>query len=195
MARRQHEKSIQTKNELMCSAMKIFGQKGFEAATIAEITEDAGYAKGNFYRYWKSKDDIFLDIMETRLKEYRAARQQGLERAKTVQEAMNVLIDFLETIIDDQKWSKIFLEFTIHASSDSDLKKKLNKSNYRLSTELFAQILYPFTQDFASCQKLGALVTALFEGFLIQMALETNVLSKQDIRKAMLTLSRQMLPG
>ncbi|MFP4393547.1 MAG: TetR/AcrR family transcriptional regulator [Desulfohalobiaceae bacterium] len=193
MAWKQQEKSRQTKNELMESAVQVFGRKGFAASTIAEITENAGYAKGNFYRYWKSKDDIFLEIMEKRLQEYRASRQQGLQSAGSAQEALDVLIDFLETIIDDQNWSKVFLEFTTYAFNKQDLKQKMNKSNYRLSSDLFSELLAPFSANSQESKKLGALVTALFDGYLIQMALETRVLNKQDLRFAIQTLAKQMI--
>ncbi|MFW6178654.1 MAG: TetR/AcrR family transcriptional regulator [Desulfohalobiaceae bacterium] len=195
MAWKQKEKSRQTKNELMQSAVQVFGRKGFAASTISEITENAGYAKGNFYRYWKSKDDIFLDIMEKRLREYRASRQHGLQSAGSVQEALDVLIDFLESIIDDQNWSKVFLEFTTHAFSRQELKQKMNNSNYRLSSDLFSELLTPFTANTQECKKLGALVTALFDGYLIQMALGTRVLSKQDLRFAIQTLAKEMIYG
>ena len=54
MANRQKEKSLETKAELRKSAITLFGQQGFIATTIADITRNAGYAKGNFYRYWKN---------------------------------------------------------------------------------------------------------------------------------------------
>jgi AcrR family transcriptional regulator len=191
MARRQQEKAQQTKEELMQSAVRIFERKGFGAATIAEITDHAGYAKGSFYRCWKSKDEIFLDIMEARLRAYRTLRQQKLDRARNLDQMLNVLVDFLETIIDDENWSRVFLEFTIHAFGNKEVREKLNRSSYRLSTDLFSQILAPFIQDSAEAQKLGAFVIALFEGFLIQQFLESNVLSKQDLRQAILFLGQK----
>ncbi|WP_084287804.1 TetR/AcrR family transcriptional regulator [Desulfovermiculus halophilus] len=191
MARRQKEKAQQTKEELMQSAARIFERKGFGAATIAEITDHAGYAKGSFYRCWKSKDEIFLDIMEARLREYRTLRQQKMDRAQNLDQMLNVLVDFLETIIDDENWSRVFLEFTIHAFGNKEVREKLNRSSYRLSTDLFSQILAPFIHDSAEAQKLGAFVIALFEGFLIQQFLESNVLSKQDLRQAILFLGHK----
>ena len=193
MARKQQEKSQQTKDELMESAVQIIGTKGFSATTISEITDNAGYAKGNFYRYWSSKDDIFLNIMERRLREYRASRKEGLAKAKNVDDVMQVVVDFLETIIDDENWSRVFLEFTIHAFGNQELKSKLNRSSYRLSTDLFAQMFAPFTDDVQGMHKLGALVTALFEGFLIQQALETRVLTKADLRWAFLILANHCM--
>ncbi|MBZ4647922.1 MAG: transcriptional regulator, TetR family [Desulfomicrobiaceae bacterium] len=51
MARRQQEKSAQTQQELLEAAERLFVEKGYLATTVQEITEAAGYAKGNFYRY------------------------------------------------------------------------------------------------------------------------------------------------
>ncbi len=48
MARKQQEKSLQTKKELMEAANELFGKKGFVETTVSEITKYAGYAKGSF---------------------------------------------------------------------------------------------------------------------------------------------------
>ncbi len=189
MARKQKEKSKQTENELLLSAKELFGEKGYVATTINEITKNAGYAKGNFYRYWDSKDEIFLSIMEDRLKKYRFKRDESLSNATSLEEVLNGIHDFLETIIDDRNWSKIFLEFTIHASYDEKIKAKLNKSIYRLSNEVFAEIVTDFVDTDFPPEKLGALNTALFEGFLIHNILGTNVLEKEDFRKAAITMA------
>ncbi len=193
MGNKHREKSFHTKKELMTSAIRLFGEKGFVATTVQEIAYNAGYAKGNFYRYWRSKDDIFLEIMENRLKEYRDKRKEGLEKARNIQDIINVIVDFLETIIDDKNWSKVFLEFTIYGFGKEELKKKLNKSNYRLSSDLFAEILRPFYEDTNTTKKLGSLLIALFEGFLIQQSLDNKLIDKKDLRKAILILSRYFL--
>ena len=189
MARRQQEKSQQTREELMASAVTLFGRKGFVNTSIAEITKGAGYAKGNFYRYWKSKDDLFLAIMKERMGAYRRARQGALARADSLETVLNVLLDFLETIIDDENWSKIFLEFTIHASRSDGLREELNSGEHRLSPDLFAELIGPHKTSSFSPKKLGGLTTALFEGYLIQSILGMGVLDRQDLRKAILMLA------
>lgn len=194
MPGKQQEKSRQTKQELMQAAFSLFEQKGFYSTSISEITGQAGYAKGNFYRHWASKNDLFLDIMAARLKHYRSKRDPELQKAGDIEEVAEIIISFLENMIDDKTWYKVFLEFTVHSFDDDRIKKALNDSRYRLSSSLFARLFSPFVADYASTQKLGAQVTALFEGFLIHQALESNVLSKEDLRKAILTLARSYLP-
>lgn len=180
---------METHDELRASAVYFFGEKGFNTTTISEITEHAGYAKGNFYRYWKSKDDLFLNIMEEKYRLYRAGRVESLSQASSMDEVIGVIIDFLEQILDDGKWARVFLEFTIHAAGNEEIRGELNKSFYRLSSDLFADIVAPHRQHpVYPSKKLGGIVTALFEGFLIQSLLGGGSIDKEDLRQAIRTL-------
>jgi TetR/AcrR family transcriptional regulator len=48
-----------TKQAIFNSAIKIFSLKGYNAATMEEISVMAGVAKGTLYYHFKSKEDIF----------------------------------------------------------------------------------------------------------------------------------------
>lgn len=175
--------------ELMASAIELFGTKGFASTAVAEITEHAGYAKGSFYRHWNSKDELFLQIVEQKFKQYRATRHDRVQQATDLREAMGIIWDFLETIVADRNWSAIFLEFTIHAATNESLRRLLNQSDYRLSDRVFADLVRDHvTSDFPP-EKIGALNTALFEGFLIHRALGTETLSLAEVREAAIDLA------
>ncbi|GAB1409483.1 hypothetical protein MASR1M90_06370 [Desulfovibrionales bacterium] len=189
MARKQQEKSLQTQRELLESAEKLFAAKGFVATTIAEITTDAGYAKGNFYRYWDSKDDIMLEIIAHKMQSYRQMRDTALSNASSLVDVMDHILTFLETMIDDRNWSAVFLEFTIHASRDPELRARLNQSIYRLSNDIFEDIVAPHITSTYPARKIGALNTALFEGFLVHSLLETNTIDRADFRRAAMKLA------
>ncbi len=188
-ARKQREKSLQTRDELMAAAVELFGSRGFDATSVADITSRAGYAKGSFYRHWQSKDDLFLAIVEGKLASYRAQRDARMNEADDLSGAMGIIWDFLETIIDDRDWSRIFLEFTIHAARHEHLRERLNNGAYRLSNSLFAELVRDHVQTGHPPEKIGALNTALFEGFLIHSALGTGVLNKKEVREAALVLA------
>jgi AcrR family transcriptional regulator len=189
MAKKQQEKSKQTERELMAAATELFGSKGFFATTVAEITKKAGYAKGSFYRHFDGKDDLVLRIIEEKLKQYRNERQVRINGARSLEDVIEVIWDFLDLIMEDRNWSRVFLEFAIHASRDEELKAKLNEDRYRLSNKVFAELLAGHARTGYPLEKVGALNTALFEGFLIHSILDTGVLSKEDVREAALTLA------
>jgi AcrR family transcriptional regulator len=189
VARKQQEKSLQTQRELLDSAEKLFAAKGFVATTVAEITSEAGYAKGNFYRHWQSKDEIMLAIIAIKMQSYRAMRDAALQDAQSLKEVMDRILDFLETMIDDRNWSSVFLEFTIHASRNEELRAQLNQSLYRLSNEIFEDIVAPYVTSGYPARKIGALNTALFEGFLIHSLLGTGTIEREDFRRAAMKLA------
>lgn len=189
MATKQREKARQTEDELMAAATGLFGGKGFFATTVAEITRKAGYAKGSFYRHFQSKDEILLRIVERKLRDYRAERDKRVAEAGGLEEVIEVIWDFLDMIMEDKNWSRVFLEFTIHASRSEKLKAELNKSKYRLSSEVFADLTRKHVETDYPPEKIGALNTALFEGFLIHSILDTGELSREDVKEAALTLA------
>jgi AcrR family transcriptional regulator len=190
MATKQQEKSLQTRQELMAAAVELFGAHGYDATTVADITRRAGYAKGSFYRHWQSKDELFLDIARARLAAYRAQRDARMDQARDLEQAVHLIWDFLETILADRDWSRLFLEFTVHVSRDEALCAKLNNGAYRLSNSLFAELVRDHVRTDFPPEKLGALNTALFEGLLIHRALGTGTLDTRDVREAALVLIR-----
>ncbi|BCS88259.1 TetR/AcrR family transcriptional regulator [Pseudodesulfovibrio sediminis] len=189
MAKKQQEKSQQTMNELMASAIELFGSKGFSSTSVAEITDNAGYAKGSFYRHWNSKDELFLQIVEQKFKQYRATRHDRIREAENLEQAMHIIWDFLETIVSDKDWSAIFLEFTVYSATNESLRKILNQSDYRLSNKVFADLVRDHLETDFPPEKIGALNTALFEGYLIHSALGTQVLSFTDVRKTAVAMA------
>ncbi|BDQ33624.1 TetR/AcrR family transcriptional regulator [Pseudodesulfovibrio portus] len=189
MATKQQEKSQQTMQELMGAAISLFGSKGFASTSVAEITDKAGYAKGSFYRHWNSKDELFLQIIEQKFKRYRATRHDKIREAHDLDEAMNIIWDFLETILGDKDWSSIFLEFTVYSATSEPLRKLMNKSDYRLSNRVFADLVREHVETDFPPEKIGALNTAMFEGYLIHRALGTQVLDLADVRRAAIDMA------
>jgi AcrR family transcriptional regulator len=52
-----------TFNKLLKAAEEIIGEKGYHDTSISAITEQAGVAMGTFYLYFRSKKDIFRELI------------------------------------------------------------------------------------------------------------------------------------
>jgi len=57
-------KKHKIKNKLLKSAKEEFLKSGFEKASIRAIVKNADTTIGNFYNYFKSKEDIFIALAE-----------------------------------------------------------------------------------------------------------------------------------
>jgi AcrR family transcriptional regulator len=66
LTREKKDPETRTK-ELLLAAEHVFSQTGYDNSTVEAITKEAGVAKGTFYLYFESKDDLL-----TQLASYRA---------------------------------------------------------------------------------------------------------------------------
>jgi AcrR family transcriptional regulator len=50
----------QTRDVLIAAATEVFGQRGFEGASLEEIAETAGFTRGAIYKHFASKEELFF---------------------------------------------------------------------------------------------------------------------------------------
>src|SRR5689334_17301478 len=54
------------RTRILRAARKVFGKRGFHAATIEEIADEAGLSNGAIYYNFASKGDLFFALLEQR---------------------------------------------------------------------------------------------------------------------------------
>lgn len=57
-------------NEILDAAVELFILYGFDKTTVAEIAKDAGISKGAIYLHFKSKDELFENLLFRETKRY-----------------------------------------------------------------------------------------------------------------------------
>src|SRR2546421_532039 len=62
---------------LLAAARRVFLARGYYAATLEQIADEAGFSKGVVYSRFASKADMFLALLEDRIAE-RAAQNADL---------------------------------------------------------------------------------------------------------------------
>ena len=83
------KKGERRKNELVQIAYKKFLEKGYEQTSVDEIIEAAQIAKGTFYYYFQSKEQMLEEVVEMML-------EKGAERAA---EVLNSTLSIPEKIV------------------------------------------------------------------------------------------------
>ncbi len=71
------KRGIERRAKILAAAEQVIGEKGFAAASIADITRAAETALGTFYIYFSSKEELFRELVEDM---GRATRTQTTER-------------------------------------------------------------------------------------------------------------------
>lgn len=131
---RTKEKEVRTA-EIEQAARKVFLSRGFQAATIQEIAEQAGIAKGTVYLYYKSKDDLYtallLPSLEFLNEKFNAllAEVEG-EKFQSGEELVDALGDmFVELQARDPEMVLIYQGFqvgTFITSVSKETRERLN---------------------------------------------------------------------
>ena len=79
-----------TRRKLVDAAETVFGQKGYEQASIADITREADVALGTFYVYFPDKKALFIEVVDNlgeRLRRELSRAVEGLDDRLAVEEA------------------------------------------------------------------------------------------------------------
>jgi len=56
------EKKIATRRRILDAAVRLFSEQGYENTTVEQITKMAGVAKGTFFNYFQSKEELMCDL-------------------------------------------------------------------------------------------------------------------------------------
>ena len=76
-----------TRDRILDSALKVFGEVGYHDASIVRITEGAGVAMGTFYLYFEGKLQVFNELVEDLNRRMRHRMTQAIAAAPNRLEA------------------------------------------------------------------------------------------------------------
>lgn len=114
------QRSEETRAKIIESAIKLFSTRGFNAASVEDICKEAGISKGAFYHHFKSKQELFLALLDGWLQTIDNAIEASKD--KTVPETFMQMIEAFPYIFESAgEGLPIFLEFWLQASRDEKI--------------------------------------------------------------------------
>ena len=105
--------SAYRRDQILTAAHGVFASRGFRQATVGDIADAAGIAKGTLYLYFKSKDDIYWAAMNRGLDGLQALTTAALERVTHPREKLRAFIETKVRFFDADRdfFSIYFAEF------------------------------------------------------------------------------------
>jgi len=80
------------RDALLKAAVRVFGECGFESATMERIAQEADVAKGTTYLYYRSKQSIYDAALGHGLAELDARTEAAMKQAPALREAITAFI-------------------------------------------------------------------------------------------------------
>jgi AcrR family transcriptional regulator len=176
------EKQAHTRSCLMKSAAKVFARRGLQQASIDEVAGEAGYTKGAFYANFKSKEELFLAMLDERF----AERLEQIELAAASDADLDSQVrqasaDFTEYISADPEWQRLFFEFSAYAARNEDFRQEL-VTRYRALRERIAEV-YARAAEQAGVEppipvdQVAVMTFAMANGIALEKLLEPETVS------------------
>lgn len=188
MNRKQQQTEV-TKARLMEAAFAIFSHRGYVSASIEEIAAATGTSKANIYYHFKSKEGLFLALLERYDAEWLAVWEEQRARYRSVAELFHGMIEVslpqgfhhplnraTYEFLDDG-WTKSeegrrmiagmtekkrrFLEAVLREGLDSGELKPLNLTHLVLTMESLFRGLGETTRDMELAQAMELYRAAL----------------------------------
>jgi len=109
---------------LLDAARRVFLERGYYAATLDQIADEAGFSKGAVYSRFASKADMFLALLEDRISE-RAGQNTQLAGELAGTGNFSALLELAEQAERDAPgWRLLVTEFRVHAARDPELNRR-----------------------------------------------------------------------
>ena len=107
---KRQQQAAATQEQLLAAARDVFGERGYQAATVGAITARANTAHGTFYLYFRNKQDAYAAVMASVTDElYREAelRSPALDARSALEASIR---GFLEVFVEHRRLWRSLLE-------------------------------------------------------------------------------------
>ena len=184
---------------LLAAARRVFLERGYYAATLDQIADEAGFSKGAVYSRFASKADMFLALLEDRIAE-RAAENARLAGELAGTGNFAALLDLAERAERGAPgWRLLVTEFRLHAARDPELNRRYAALHARTVdgvARMFAEISKENAESLPFPPRLMAeLWLAIETGRALEQMTDPDALSGPALHRLADWLAGQPMPN
>ena len=124
-------RKIQRKEQILDAALHVIVQNGYHQSRMDDIVSTSGLSKGAIYWYYKSKKDVYLDLVNHWVVRYSNSLIKLTQKNISSSEQLKILFEtFFHQFEKDPIVFKALLEFWSLAGRDTEFNIKLEKVTY-----------------------------------------------------------------
>ncbi len=177
------------KEQILAEAVKQFAHKGLFATKIKDIAEAAGIAQGLIYHYFKSKEDIYVEIIKDALDKLNEAvymlQEIQLRPHEKIKTAIEELLKTIESSDNFIQTCRLIAQAT-NSTAIPDKTKELITEKQDLPYQEIAKIMAAGQQEGtiikADPYELAVLFWTSINGLAIYKATRQGAVSIPDAR-------------
>jgi AcrR family transcriptional regulator len=118
------ERRARTRARLLEAAARVYARRGFDAATLDEVAEEAGFTKGAVYDHFGSKEKLLFALLDEHVRTQIAEQVSLFDSARETASRPRVGADRWMAGIDaDPDAFRLFVEAWVRAQRDEELRE------------------------------------------------------------------------
>jgi len=102
--------SVQTRGRLLSAAKKVFSERGYHSAQISHIIDEAGVARGTFYLHFRSKEEIFKELLREVVEELKERIRVIDPSSDPLQQITENIARVIEFALEERELARIVLQ-------------------------------------------------------------------------------------
>lgn len=169
------------------ATMRVIARKGMAAATMQEIAEEAGVAKGTIYLYFRDRDELVEKTFERAITELHRRVDIALESEASIERKLRaVLAAEMEFFREHREFFRLYINFRYPEGNAEQQRrhKRICQPQYRSRLSMIAAV-FEKAMDRGEIRRMDPLRLALFisEGtsaLIIQRVMEEVPPPEQD---------------
>jgi AcrR family transcriptional regulator len=187
------ERKEQTRERLLQAAEKVFAERGYHAASVDEVAEEAGFSTGALYSNFEGKEDLFLTLFERHIARQSAEITALVADLPSVDERARIGAQHWAQFLDrEPKTVMLFMEFWAYAVRNPEVRTRFASRYGRVRevmTDLIARGAEDLDVDLAlPPEQLAAVVDALADGFALQKLADPESMPDDLFARALIML-------
>jgi len=116
------------KEQIMSAALSVVVAKGYDQSRMDDIVEKSQLSKGAIYWYYKSKEEVYLSLVDYWFVQYSSGVVDTLKQQESASDQLKALFDFFIGQFDKNPATfKLLVEFWRLAGLNPDFNAKLQQ--------------------------------------------------------------------
>ncbi|MDQ1535243.1 MAG: hypothetical protein QOF28_3004 [Actinomycetota bacterium] len=177
-----------TRQHLLDAAAIVFAREGFHGATLDEVAATAGFTKGAVYSNFKSKDELFLELLDERVERQFAVATEVLESGShETAEQLPRVRELLHSnrFFWEDAWTTLYLEFVLYSRRNPEAAAKLAATAQRTRELVTAMVENEYatvgTKPKYPTAHLAEISLALFNGLGIDRLVDPGSVTDETL--------------
>ena len=167
---------IESKKRILSAAIKTFSERGYKGTSMRMIAGRAHISVGGLYLYFRSKEDLYLTLLKTRLDDLADRTTEALKDVKDPAEAMRNFLNLRLNYVREHRELILALGRDPGFGFGIDVKRKFFRQQRHVIEGILKKGIA--AGKFRKCNtgEVAKVIFSLVRGFIASLVIEPDAL-------------------